>query len=130
MSGTVSVNDKQTQVMKYTASRIVNGKPVTAEVTRLSDCFNVLIYGGDKPHVGAVGIATPNGEITISEFPGHREGIVCREWVDSFLKSGMIPAVICAGIHYDGLDKAGIDSVLDSSAEMLTEILSVFSSLR
>lgn len=122
-NGTASVNNKRDLIEKYTASRIVRGKTVEAEVTRLSDSFSVSVRGGDKPHIGAVAVIDPEGQFTSTEFTGHREGIVCHQWAQAFQENGLKPAVICAGIHYDGLDQAGISAVLTASGEILNEIL-------
>lgn len=90
----------------------------------------VQIYGGDFPHIGAAGTVSPEGEITVSEFSGHREGIICREWAESLSLACLIPAVIGAGIHYDGLDRDGIREVLSAVEEMREGILARITALQ
>lgn len=77
------------------------GKKITAELTRLDQGVQVLVAGGDLSHVGAVSIVDPEGHITTTQFPGHRDGVVSRRWAEALAETGNIPAVVTAGIHYD-----------------------------
>lgn len=62
----------------FTFERMFRGKSITSELT-VTDCgVQVESYGGDKPHIGAVGIVDPNGKITVKQFEGHREEILCQ----------------------------------------------------
>lgn len=110
--------------MKQTErSRICLGEQILAQVQPVGNGVRILICGGSRPHIGAVSIAGPDGEIRTQEFPGHRDGAVSEEWVKAFSTAGFLPAVAEAGIHYDGLDGAGIAAVLETCREMLKEIL-------
>ena len=39
--------------------RRFRGKPITAELTVTNGGVQVGLFGGDKPHIGAVGIVDP-----------------------------------------------------------------------
>lgn len=107
---------------EFRAVRTVRGKPVITAVTIPGPGIYVQVWGGDSPHIGAAGIVSPEGEITVSEFPGHREGCICRDWAEALFAAGLIPAVIGAGIHYDGLDRDGIREVLSTVEDMREEM--------
>lgn len=101
------------------------GRDITALVLQTEAGVSVTVCGGDRPHIGAVGVADPDGKVTVTEFPGHKEGVICEKWTAALAVAGYTPAVVTAGIHYDGLDKAGIEAVLALTDELLAEILNI-----
>lgn len=103
------------------------GKDITAQVLILDEGIHISLYGGDKSHIGAVGIIDPDGNRTVTQFPGHKEGMVCERWLDTLATADIKPAVVEAGIHYDGLDKAGIGKVLGELEGLLNEFLKLMS---
>lgn len=108
---------------QFELHRSYRGRDITALVLQTENGVSVTLWGGDRPHIGAVGVAGPDGEYTVTEFPGHREGVVCEKWTAALAAAGCLPAVVTAGIHYDGLDQAGIKAVLTLTDEMLAEAL-------
>ena len=71
--------------------RRFRGKPITAELTVTNGGVQVGLFGGDKPHIGAVGIVDPAGKTTVSQFEEHREGILCQQWCEALAKAGCTP---------------------------------------
>ena len=104
---------------EFSMIRIVFGAPITARVQPLDGGVRVEIYGGTRPHIGAVSVADPEGKITTREFSGHREGVVTARWAEVFGGAGFSPAVILAGIHYDGSEHDDIRKVLAVVEDML-----------
>lgn len=115
--------EKTNQVFRWADTRTVLGKPITAEVTLLPKGVQVLITGGDLPHIGAVAIVHPDGSFQVTEFPAHREGVVCQAWAEFFSAAGICPGVISAGIHYDDLDAQGIQDVLEASCQLCDAVI-------
>lgn len=76
-------------------------------------------YGGDKPHIGAVGVADPAGKITVTQFEGHKEGSLCQHWCEKLFKAVNCPVVVSAGIHYDNASKKEILQVVEISNVLL-----------
>ena len=103
--------------------RTFRNRRITVRLLQLAEGVQVALYGGDRPHIGAVGIADPEGTCTVTEFPGHREGVLCEAWTRALARAGFCPAVVTAGIHYDLLDRDGIRSVLSLADDLLQEIL-------
>ena len=112
---------------RFQWTRELLGKEITAEVLCLPQGVRVSVFGGDLPHIGAVSIAAPEGTCSTVEFPGHRDGTVSRRWADALAKAGFCPAVVEAGIHYDGLSREGIAEVLALTDNMLSDILDALS---
>ena len=103
----------------FTHKQMFRGKPITAEIT-VTDCgVQVGLYGGDKPHIGAVGIAAPDGNITVTQFEGHKEGVLCQQWCEELFKVASRPVVVSAGIHYDNASKEEILQVVEISNVLL-----------
>lgn len=99
------------------------GKPIRAQMTVTDSGVQVSLFGGDKPHIGAVGIVDPAGRITVTQFEDHREGILCQQWCEAFAKNGHIPAVVLAGVHYDNASKEEIVQIMEWCKKLLTECL-------
>lgn len=112
---------------RFQWTRELLGKEITAEVQCLPRGVQVSVFGGDLPHIGAVSIVSPEGTCSTVEFPGHRDGTVSRRWADALAKAGYCPAVVEAGIHYDGLSREGIAEVLALTDKMLDCILDTLS---
>ena len=103
------------------------GRDIVAQVLQLPQGVHVSLYGGDLPHIGAVGLASPEGDCTITQFPDHKEGLVCEKWIAALSAAGYCPAVVEAGIHYDKLDRKGIAAVLAVTDDLLNRTLAILS---
>ncbi len=108
---------------QFELRRAWRGKDIIAQVLALDEGVHVSLYGGDRAHIGAVGIIDPDGNRTVTQFPGHREGVVCERWLDALAAANAKSAVVEAGIHYDGLDREGINEVLGVLEELLRELM-------
>ena len=104
-------------------TRTVLDAPLTARVQAVDGGVRAEVYGGTRPHIGAVSIAGPEGDITTTQFPTHRDGAVSARWAEALAAAGLRPAVVLAGIHYDGLSPEGISLVLADSEGLLQEVL-------
>lgn len=103
------------------------GRPIDAEALVFAEGIHVSVYGGDRPHIGAVSVAQPGGEVLTTQFPGHRDAAVSEVWAKAVAGLGLAPVIVEAGIHYDGLDQAGIRSVLAVTDQLLSRLLAALS---
>lgn len=103
--------------------RQFRGKSITAELTVTNCGMQVGLFGGDKPHIGAVGIVNPAGKTTVTQFEEHREGVLCQQWCEALAKAGRIPAVMSAGVHYDNVSKEEIVQIVRLCNELLKDML-------
>lgn len=108
---------------QFTLTRELMGASLTAQAVRLPSGLQVGIYGGTLPHIGAVSVAGPQGEAATQQFPGHRDGVVSGRWAEALSEAGYRPAVVTAGIHYDGLSREQIAKVVELTDDMLSELL-------
>ena len=107
----------------FHAERIFHEKNITVDVTATDGGVQIGLFGGDKPHIGAVGIVDPTGKITVTQFERHKEGILCQQWCDALAKAGRAPAVVSAGVHYDKASKEEIVQIVQLCNELLKDML-------
>ena len=101
------------------------GHAIVADIARFPCGIHVSVYGGALPHIGAVSVASPDGAVSTTEFPGHRDAAVTEGWARALCEKGMLPAVVEAGIHYDGLTREGIREVLETTDRLLAQLWEV-----
>lgn len=101
------------------------GKEIFIHVFDTGDGLNVLIEGGDRGHIGAVAAAGPALEVSTITFPGHKEGMICRRWAEVLANAFQCPAVVSAGVHYDGIGGQEIREIVDVLERILMEIVEV-----
>lgn len=106
---------------QFSLTRILLDESITALILRFDRELHISIYGGHRPHIGAVTIGDQDGCRT-TQFPGHKEGVISEQWCRRLLQLGFGPVIVEAGIHYDALDPTGIQAVLDCTADMLLEV--------
>lgn len=107
----------------FHTERTFRGKIISTDVHVTDGGIQIALLGGDRPHIGAVGILDSNGNITVTEFEGHKEGLLCQQWCEAFAKAGINPAVVSAGIHYENANKEEIQQVVQICGELLEEVL-------
>ncbi|MDE6259422.1 MAG: hypothetical protein K2M42_00945 [Oscillospiraceae bacterium] len=108
---------------QFTLTRELMGAPVTAHAICLPSGLQVTVYGGTLPHIGAVSVVDPQGNVTTQQFPTHKDGVVSQRWAQAISEAGYCPVVIAAGIHYDGLSREQIGDVVKLTDDMLVKLL-------
>lgn len=112
---------------QFELKRTLFGADITAQITVFDEGVQVLIFGGTRPHIGAVSVIDPAGVYSTTQFPGHKDGIVSEQWTKALSAAEYRPAVIIAGIHYDDLSRGQITEVVEMTDDMLDELLCVLS---
>ena len=93
----------------------------------------VAIWGGTRPHIGAVGIATPRPSLkdpkqwsaTSSNFTfiGHKEDRLVKKMSEKLAGRLGRNVVVAAGIHWDGLTLKEIKGIESLTDEITVKIL-------
>ncbi len=82
-----------------------------------SSALRIRITGGDAPHIGAAALCA-DGEIRRLDRNGHREGELAAELAErAAARLGCCVCAVC-GIHFDGITRTEIASVLAAVREM------------
>lgn len=99
------------------------GRPIICQVTDLNGDISVLLYGGDREHIGSVSMAGPDTEPVTHSFPGHKEQFITGPWAEKIAAKSGKNVCVQAGVHYNNATKEQIGQIMDLMATMLAEIL-------
>ena len=120
--------------MKRFLIQALKGKfKIEALVQAIGEDLLVAVWGGTRPHIGAVGIATPRPSLkdpkewsaTSSNFTftGHKEDILVRKMSEKLAGRLGRNVVVTAGIHWDGLPLKEIKVIVRLTDEIIVKIL-------
>lgn len=99
------------------------GRPIICQVTDLNGDISVLLYGGDKSHIGAVSIAGADTDAVTHSFPGHKEGLITQPWAEKIAAKSGKHVCVQAGIHYNNVTEEMIREIMTLTEAMLEEVL-------
>jgi gallate decarboxylase subunit D len=107
---------------------------VSARVVPIGEDLVVMIWGGDRPHVGAVSIGIPrpsleNPQITSSTTSvyaliGHKEDGLAKMIADKLASVLERNVVVTAGIHVDNISMEGIKEIENNCSSILKRLIS------
>jgi gallate decarboxylase subunit D len=109
------------------------GYEVNALVYELGiDCL-VILYGGTRPHIGAVGLGQVRASLkdpdkisatsSVFTYVGHKEDIVAKAFSEELTRRLGRNTVVVAGIHWDNLSEEGIGAVRDACRALSDKIV-------
>lgn len=114
-------------------NKVIHGIKVTCDIAAMGDDYTVLLYGGDKPHIGSTVLSVPRPSLTgkgrsatssILNCLGHKDDILAKIFAEKIaIKSNHTTVCIC-GIHIDGLSKYLLQKLFSGCMEFLDEVLS------
>lgn len=100
---------------------------LNASVARVGADLTVTIYGGERPHVGAVAVAYTGADnevaLKLVEVGSHREGAVVEPAALRLARALNCTVIVSAGMHWDQIDRHGIDTVLENAHLLVEEVL-------
>jgi gallate decarboxylase subunit D len=104
-----------------------------AFVKNIGNDLLVSIFGGQRPHIGAVAVALPRPSLkdpkvrsaTASVFcyPGHKEDVIAKEAAERLSAALDTNVTVTAGAHWDNIDRSGIRAVLKSNRQLIEMII-------
>lgn len=105
---------------------------VEAEAVLIGGDVLVWIYGGERPHIGAVAAAQPRPSLadparasataSVLTFLGHKEDAVVKAVSERLASALAANVVVTAGLHWDRLSPAQLEAVMarcDEIADLL-----------
>ena len=106
---------------------------LSASIRLIGEDVLVAIWGGERPHIGAVAIAQPrpslkDPEVTSAStsvfcFVGHKEDELAKAAAEILSATLNTPVVVAAGIHWDNLDEEAILRIIKNSEILVDRIL-------
>jgi hypothetical protein len=109
------------------------GYNLEAFVKKIGQDLLVAMWGGVRPHIGAVAVAQPRSSLkevslrsaTASVFcyPGHKDDIIAKEAAEKISSALNTNVTVTAGIHWDDIDEEGIKAVIKNSRQLVAMII-------
>ncbi len=107
---------------------------VEARAIRVGEDILVWIWGGTRPHIGAVAAAQPRPSLaqpdkksatcSVLTYPGHKEDEIVKPVSEHLSAVLNTHVVVTAGIHWDGLSQEEISEIGSRIGE-ITRLLTV-----
>ena len=106
---------------------------LTASIRIIGSDLLVAIWGGDKPHIGAVAVAQPRPSLkdpavtsssaSVICLVGHKEDELAKAAAEILAAALKTQVVVTAGIHWDNLSPEAIQRVVRNSEFLVDMIL-------
>ncbi|MBA7707468.1 hypothetical protein ES703_116340 [subsurface metagenome] len=119
--------------MEFTIKTDTEAYNLDALVKQIGEDLLVAIWGGEKPHIGAVAVAQPRPSLkdesvvsaTASVFCylGHKDDIIAKQAAEKLSATLNTNVTLTVGIHWDDLDEAGIRTILGNSQQLVNMII-------
>ena len=106
---------------------------VFAQVSVLDEDLLVVLWGGTRSHIGAIGIAQPRPSLkdpkmisatsSVFTFLGHKEDVVAKAMSEELAKRLNRNVVVVAGMHWEELQDEKIEEVIGICQRLKERIL-------
>ncbi|HBA54344.1 hypothetical protein [Syntrophorhabdus aromaticivorans] len=113
--------ESHNEVRLHTITEKGDDFEIVAIVYELSaDCL-VILYGGTRPHIGAVGMGQVRPSLRDAEkgsasssvftYVGHKEDMVAKTLAEELTRKLGRNTVVVAGIHWDALSEKAVQTI-------------------
>ena len=119
--------------MEFTSRTETGAYDLTASVRLIGRDLLIALWGGEKPHIGAVAVAQPRPSLKDPEmtsatasvicYVGHKEDELAKASAEIIAAALNTRVVVTAGIHWDNLDQDGIEAILKNGKALVEMIL-------
>jgi hypothetical protein len=119
--------------MEFTIETDTGIYDLTASVRMIGSDLLIAIWGGEKPHIGAVAVAQPRPSLKDPEVTsasasviclvGHKEDELVKAAAEILAAAFNTRVVVTAGIHWDNLAPDAIQLIIQNSEILLDMIL-------
>ena len=106
---------------------------LSASIRLIGQDVLVAIWGGEKPHIGAVAVAQPRPSLkdpdvtsasaSVICLVGHKEDELAKAAAEILAATFNTHVVVTAGIHWDNLDSQGIQQIIQNSEVLVDRIV-------
>jgi hypothetical protein len=118
--------------MEFTIHTNEGEYDLSAQVRLIGADILVAIWGGEKPHIGAVAAAQSSPSLkdpkvmsttaSVLCYPGHKEDELAKSAAKKLAAALETKVVVTAGIHWDNLSAEGIQKVIRNSEVLVTTV--------
>lgn len=106
---------------------------ISMHITKVGDDYNIVLEGGEKPHIGCTVIAIPRlslkGDGSISctssvfNLTGHKDEMICRYAAEKICAEKKAVVACCGGFHIDEISEERIEEVIIAVKELCEKII-------
>lgn len=107
---------------------------ITCLAIKMGVDWNISVYGGDVPHIGAVALGIPrlslsdknkiSSSVSLITVTGHKEDTIVQNIAKNVCSKINSTVVVCCGIHIENItfdEIKGLNNVID---ELIDELIS------
>jgi len=119
--------------IEFTINTNEGSYDLSASVRFIGQDVLVAIWGGEKPHIGAVAVALPRPSLkdpdvtsasaSVICLVGHKEDELAKAAAEILAAALNTQVVVTAGIHWDDLDSQSIQRIIQNSEVLVDKIL-------
>ncbi len=119
-------------VTQTTRTRNLSFTHLTLQVTRIGEDCHLLLWGGDRPHLGCTVLAVPRPSLTgagtsatssVVNLPGHKDEALCRRLAEEIAAASNRVTVCSGGVHVDRITKAQTEEILAAADHLIKEVI-------
>jgi hypothetical protein len=120
-------------IQEYTLQTEEDAYNLSASVRLIGEDVLVAIWGGEKPHIGAVAVAQPRPSLrdpavtsssaSVICLVGHKEDELAKAAAEILAAALETQVVVTAGIHWDNLAPEAIQRIVRNSEILVDMIL-------
>lgn len=118
---------------QFTLETDTGAYDLTASVRIIGSDLLIAIWGGEKPHIGAVAVAQPRPSLkdpavtsssaSVICLVGHKEDELAKAAAEILAAALKTQVVVTAGIHWDNIAPEAIQRVVRNSEILVDKIL-------
>ena len=118
--------------MEFTIQTNEGEYDLSAQVRLIGADILVAIWGGEKPHIGAVAAAQSSPSLkdpkvmsataSVLCYSGHKEDELAKSAAKKLAAALDTKVVVTAGIHWDNISAGGIQKVIRNSEVLVTTV--------
>lgn len=118
---------------EFTIETETGAYDLTANVRVIGADLLIAIWGGERPHIGAVAVAQPRPSLkdpnvtsastSVFCFVGHKEDELAKAAAEILSATLNTAVVVTAGIHWDNLEEEAILKIIKNSETLVDMIL-------
>ena len=122
-------------IKQWTLRHTLSFTELILNITRLGDDCHLLLYGGERPHLGCCVLATPRPSLigdgsrsatsSVLNAIGHKDEALCRLLAETVAADVNCTVVCTGGVHIDNITATRIQALHDAALALAEESCAV-----
>ena len=109
--------------MEYTIEEKLSFATLYIRILPIGEDYQILAYGGDKPHIGCTVLAVPrpslsgDGSVSVTSsvlnLVSHKDEAICRYLAETYAQKKNATVVCSGGFHVDHITQENLSELMD-----------------